>query len=113
MEITLNCTDPAVATIGDCDIVIPNERLVEFAAQATVLESPPRSTKMVVDYKGDMFVFLYRHQIREVWQELPKNEWDRRVLRHRKRIILKPRRAGKEGNVNNIRTTTMRRSGES
>ena len=90
MEIILNCTDPAVATIGDCDVVIPNERLVEFAAQSTVLSSPPQSTKMIVNYTGDMFVFLYRHQIKEVWQELPKNVWDVRVLRHRKRIILRP-----------------------
>lgn len=90
MEITLNCTDPAVATIGDCDVVIPNERLVEFAAHATVLNSPANGTKMIVDYTGDMFVFLYRHQVKEVWQELPKNVWDVRVLRHRKRIILRP-----------------------
>ena len=90
MEITLNCTDPAVATIGDCDVVIPSERLVEFAAHATVLNSPSTGTKMIVEYTGDMFVFLYRHQVKEVWQELPKEVWDVRVLRHRKRIILRP-----------------------
>jgi hypothetical protein len=108
MEITLNCTDPAVATIGDCDIVIPNERLVEFASQATVLDSPPRSTKLTVDYRGDMFVFLYRHQVREVWQELPKDVWDTRVLSHRKRIILKPRADGKDKDLNKIQARTMR-----
>ena len=112
MEVTLNCTDPAVATIGDCDVVIPNERLVEFAAYATVLDSPSKSSKMIVDYRGDMFVFLYRHQIKEVWQELTKNEWDKRVLRHRKRIILKPRAVGKTGDVNNIPARSMRKSGE-
>ena len=90
MEVILNCTDPAVATIGDCDVVIPNERLVEFAAHARVLSSPSNGTMMIVDYTGDMFVFLYRHQIKEVWQELPKDVWDVRVLRHRKRIILRP-----------------------
>jgi hypothetical protein len=92
MEITLNCSDPAVATIGECDVVIPNDRLFEFAAHATVLDSQPRSIKMIVNYTGDMFVFLYRHQIKEVWQELPKNVWDQRVLRHRKRVILRPQK---------------------
>lgn len=93
MKITLNCTDPAVATIGDCVVEIPDERLVEFAASATVVYSAPRSIKMIVDYTGDMFAFQYRHQTTDVWEDLPKNLWDVRVLRHRKRIVLKPREA--------------------
>ena len=99
MEISLSCSDPAVAMIGECIVEIPEERLVEFALNSTVVYSPPRSNKIIVDYSGDMFEFQYRHQTTEVWEDLPKNLWDVRVLRHRKRIILKPREAEMERDV--------------
>jgi len=89
MEISLNCSDPAVAIIGDCAIEIPTERLVEFAAHAKVVHSPARGTRLIVDYTGDMFEFQYRHQVTDVWEGVPKSLWDERVLSHRKRIILK------------------------
>jgi hypothetical protein len=104
MEITLNCTEPAVATIGDCAVEIPDERLVEFASNATVVYSAPRGIRMIVDYTGDMFAFQYRHQTTDEWEDLPKTLWDVRVLRHRKRIILKPREVDFDGTFIRIRT---------
>ena len=98
MEISLNCTDPAVATIGDCVVEIPDERLVELAANSTVLYSPPRSNRMIIDYRGNMFEFQYRHEFTDVWEDVPKDLWDARVLSHRKRIILRSGDAKKDEN---------------